>query len=204
MKIWLIRHGETKTGPDGLYRSHHGLTDLGIQQADEVAQVLAKHKIDICYSSGLLRAIETMQRYIKIIKHNVNTVHIDALNEIDIGRIEEAPSEIKEQVISHQSDLDFSQFGGEDPKSFQIRVAGGWQELLEDAKAKDISTVAAFLHGGTIGAIIDHIAGNQFDYRARPRMPNCAYTIIDTSFTDTDSDTTQWSGWQSSHLSTLT
>lgn len=202
MKIWLIRHGETKTGPDGLYRSHHGLTDLGIQQADEVAQVLAEHKIDICYSSGLVRAIETMQRYIKIVKHDVNTVHIDALNEIDIGRIEEAPPEIKKQIISHQSDLDFSQFGGENPKRFQRRVVRGWQELLEDAKAKKVSTAAAFLHGGTIGAIIDHIAGNQFKYRARPRMPNCAYTIIDTSFTN--SDTRQWNEWQTSHLSNLT
>ena len=202
MKIWLIRHGETKTGPDGLYKSHHGLTDLGIQQADEVAQVLVEHKIDICYSSGLVRAIETMGRYIEILDHKVNTVHIDALNEIDIGRVEETSPEVKHQIINHLSDLDFSQFGGEDPERFQNRVVGGWQELLEDAKSKDISTAAAFLHGGTIGVIIDHIAGNQFDYRARPRMPNCAYVIIDTSFTN--SDTTQWNGWQTSHLSTLT
>ena len=31
MELWLVRHGETIVGQDGLYKPHHGLTELGFR-----------------------------------------------------------------------------------------------------------------------------------------------------------------------------
>ena len=38
MQLWLVRHGETIVGEDGLYLPHHGLTELGREQARAVAE----------------------------------------------------------------------------------------------------------------------------------------------------------------------
>ncbi len=199
MKIWLVRHGETMVGRDGLYKPHHGLTDIGIKQAYEVAKVLAEHEIDACYSSELPRAVETMDRYSLV--SGLFGDRIGELNEIDVGGIDEASPEVKRQIIEHKSDLDFSQFGGENPESFYRRVTRGWEMLLLDAERKNAGLVAAFLHGGTIGAIIDFVEGRDFDYRFRPRMPNCSYAVIELDASGTWSP---WSGWETSHLSALT
>ncbi len=195
MKIWLVRHGETRTGEDGLYKPHHGLTARGLEQADQVAMALAGYSIDICYSSVLPRAVETMQRFIAI--DGLDGVRIENLNEIDAGNISVASPEIKRQIINHESNLDFSPFGGEDPERFFRRVADGWNELLTDANTRGVERVAAFLHGGTIGAIIDYMEHNTFDYHSRPRMPNCAYTVIDLS----EDEDYRWRGWETNHIS---
>ncbi len=199
MKIWLVRHGETRVGEDGLYKPHHGLTDRGVRQADEVAGVLVNHKIDACYSSELPRAVETMHRYTRL--NGMQGTKIAALNEIDVGELDSALPEIKRQIIEHESDLDYSQFGGETPSTFHKRVAPGWETLLHDARNRNADAVAAFLHGGTIGVIVAILEGKPFDYRARPRMPNCSYVVVEMN---EDGTSSPWTGWETSHLSVLT
>ena len=97
--------------------------------------------------------------------------------------------------------LDFSDFGGENSDEFYKRIVGGFSKLIEDADARRADRVVGFLHGGTIGAILDHIAGRDFNYRRRPRMPNCSYTVVSK---DPDVGWTDWQGWHSDHLSALT
>ncbi len=199
MEIWLVRHGDTITAKDGLYKPHHGLTSLGQDQARSVAEVLSATEFDICYSSNLPRAIETAETFADLT--SLDITRIKDLNEIEVGRIEEAPQEFKKDVISHRVDLDFSRFGGENGEQFSRRIQGGFAQLLEDAKQRKAKRIVCFLHGGTIGAILDHMQGRKFDYRSRPRMPNCSYTIVSET---TPGGWTEWDGWVANHLIELT
>ncbi len=199
MEIWLVRHGETIVAEDGLYKPHHGLTKLGFQQAKSVAEALADIEFDACYSSALPRAVQTAQVYSEMTSREFT--QIEALNEIEVGRIEEATSEFKSKVVNHRVDLDFSQFGGENGTQFSSRIKRGFTELLNDAQVKNAERIVGFLHGGTIGAILDHMQGHEFNYRGRPRMPNCSYTVVRKS---SDGGWTDWQGWHTDHLSVLT
>ncbi len=199
MELWLVRHGETMVGEDGLYQPHHGLTDLGREQARSVAQVLVKTDFDVCYTSELPRAIETAETFAALSSNHV--VRIGALNEIDAGRIDLASTSFKKRVVNHQVALDFSQFGGENEEQFALRIADGLDQLLDDARAKNARRVLGFLHGGTIGAILDRLAGRDFKYQNRPRMPNCAYTVVRE---EADGRWSDWQGWNSEHLPALT
>ena len=199
MELWLVRHGDTITAEDGLYKPHHGLTELGRAQAKSVAEVLSTTAFDACYTSDLPRAVQTAQIFADLTTRKFS--RIADLNEIKVGRIEDASVEFKSDVVNHRVDLDFSQFGGENPTQFSERIVRGFDQLLDDAKSKRANRVLGFLHGGTIGAILDYITGREFDYRRRPRMPNCAYTIVQ----ETDEDGwTEWQGWHSDHLTILT
>ncbi len=199
MELWLVRHGETIVGEDGLYKPHHGLTELGFKQARSVAHALKDVDFDECYSSNLPRAIQTAQTYADLTSRRFT--RIAGLNEIDVGHIEDASVAFKNDVVNHRVELDFSQFGGENPNQFSNRVQQGFRQLLEDAKSKNCHRVVGFLHAGTIGVILDHTAGHEFDYRSRPRMPNCAYTIISEK---SNGGWTEWERWHSDHLTTLT
>ena len=199
MELWLVRHGDTIVAEDGLYKPHHGLTELGFEQARSVAEALADVEFDACYSSNLPRAIQTAQVFADLTSRTFS--RIEALNEIEVGHIEDASVAFKKNVVNHRVDLDFSQFGGENPVEFSARIQRGFGQLLEDAKSKNCDRVVGFLHGGTIGAILDYMAGRDFNYRGRPRMPNCSYTVVSES---SDGGWTKFSGWQSDHLRSIT
>lgn len=199
LKLWLIRHGQTVVGPDGLYRPNHGLTDLGRTQAAEVATVISRHPIEVCYTSTLPRAIETAQQYTS--QRDVELVQLGDLDEVITGDIYTAPDFLKRRIIGHDSDLDFSQFGGETTDEFVARIKAGFDTMRRDIDERQVSNVAAFLHGGTISAILDLVAGTDFNYRRRPRMPNCAYTVVELG---SDEGAPVWEGWECDHLTVLT
>ena len=199
LKLWLIRHGQTVVGADGLYRPHNGLTDLGHTQAAEVATAISDYPIEVCYTSRLPRAIETAMHYTT--DRDVDLVQLGDLNEVNTGDIFSAADSLKQRVIGHDFDLDFSQFGGESVDEFVARVTKGLDAMLRDIHERQVSNAAAFLHGGTIGAILDIVSGEKFSYRRRPRMPNCAYTVV--AF-DTDHGATRWERWECDHLTVLT
>ena len=199
LRLWLVRHGETEVGSDGLYRPSHGLTARGRQQATEVAAVLRGVGIEVCYTSTLQRAIETAQTL--TYGTELDLVQIADLCEIETGDIYTASDEVKQQVIGHKIELDFSQFGGESAVEFSDRVAVGYQHMFNDIRRRGVSHVAAFLHGGTIAAILDMLAGRPFSYRNRPRMPNCSYSMVELGRNSTASE---WTGWESAHLTAHT
>ena len=199
MELWLVRHGETIVEEDGLYLPRNGLTDLGLEQAKSVAKVLSKTSFDVCYSSALLRAVQTAEVFAEMTASRFT--QIEELNEIEVGSLEDAPAEFKKKVVNHQVSLDFSEFGGENPHEFSTRIVSGFKKLIADAESKDAARIVGFLHGGTIGAILDHIADRDFNYRRRPRMPNCSYTIVSKK---SDREWSDWQGWCSDHLAAIT
>ncbi|MDD4409746.1 MAG: histidine phosphatase family protein [Candidatus Pacebacteria bacterium] len=73
-KIYIIRHGQDADNSSGILNGHRDmqLTDLGRQQAGEMAKKLKDANIQVIYTSPLIRASETASIISRMI--NINKV----------------------------------------------------------------------------------------------------------------------------------
>ena len=89
MRLYFARHGQSEANVLEVISNHglvHPLTDLGRQQAAELAQSLASVPIARIYSSPLLRAVQTAEMASATL--NVPFEIADALREPDCGIME--------------------------------------------------------------------------------------------------------------------
>jgi alpha-ribazole phosphatase len=89
MKLILVRHGETEWNKQRRIqgcRSDIRLSPKGLQQADGLAAVLRKERIDAIYSSPMKRATETAQIIADACKLPVHM--FSELREIDAGQLD--------------------------------------------------------------------------------------------------------------------
>jgi len=89
MKLILIRHGETEWNKQRRIqgcRSDTRLSPNGLEQADRLAAVLRRERIDAIYSSPMKRASETAQIIAEACKLPVNV--FNELREIDAGELD--------------------------------------------------------------------------------------------------------------------
>ena len=62
MIIYFVRHGESEGNKKGLHKGPEvPLSEEGIKQGQVLAERLKKHKIDVIYSSSMIRAIQTAE-----------------------------------------------------------------------------------------------------------------------------------------------
>ena len=87
MKLYFIRHGQTDWNNEGKIQGSQDteLNDIGINQAIELSKKVLESNIEFSkiYSSKQKRALKTAE----ILSHytNVNYIHIDGLEEINLG-----------------------------------------------------------------------------------------------------------------------
>ncbi|MGA9397633.1 MAG: histidine phosphatase family protein [Anaerolineaceae bacterium] len=89
MKFIFVRHGESTANTKKVISNRddiHGLTELGIQQADTLADRLAGEQVIGIYSSPLLRAHQTGR--IIADKFNIPLIIAEELREFDCGSLE--------------------------------------------------------------------------------------------------------------------
>jgi broad specificity phosphatase PhoE len=89
MKLILIRHGETEWNKQRRIqgcRSDTRLSPKGLEEADRLAAVLRKERIDAIYASPMKRASETAQIIAEACKLPVNV--FNELREIDAGELD--------------------------------------------------------------------------------------------------------------------
>ncbi len=67
MKLYFVRHGQTigNMTRDYSTTAHDVLSSKGIEQAEQLADRLAKYEFDLIYSSPLERAVKTIAPYLK-------------------------------------------------------------------------------------------------------------------------------------------
>lgn len=73
-RLYLVRHGQSAGNAEGRFGGHGPtpLSELGKQQAALTAHSLAKEKINVIYSSDLLRAVQTAEPLAKLLNTEVN------------------------------------------------------------------------------------------------------------------------------------
>ena len=89
MRLILIRHGETSWNWERRIqgcRSDTELSQRGKEQAEKIALLLGKQKVDAIYSSPLKRAMDTAQAIAQAYGLEVNVA--PELREIDAGELE--------------------------------------------------------------------------------------------------------------------
>ena len=92
MKIYLVRHGESKSNYDNKYGEPYfcgqlnvPLTEQGTESAQALVNYFTNKNIDYVYVSSLLR---TQQTYEAIFPYNIPTTFTDLLKERSLGVFE--------------------------------------------------------------------------------------------------------------------
>ena len=88
MQIVLVRHGATDWNLQGRCQgaSDRDLSDVGVRQAEQTADLLSNESIQAVYSSDLRRARQTAERISQ--RHNLTVMIEENVRELDHGALE--------------------------------------------------------------------------------------------------------------------
>ena len=156
MKIFLIRHGESKANAQGVHagqRVDSPLSKKGKEQAGKVRDKLRNEKIDAIYSSDLLRALQTAKIIAKAHKLEVKTDkrlrEYDMGDFSDVGDKWEKFQKYKEEESKKRKikTIEVAPPNGESENAHYLRVEDFLKKVINKIdKSKNIIIVA---HGGT-------------------------------------------------------
>jgi broad specificity phosphatase PhoE len=160
MEIFIIRHGQTTGDLEDRYGGDYDdhLSELGINQAKQLAKKLKNHEIQIIYSSPRIRAVETADILNKEIGVEVRIVEgIRERNNYGIltGMLKsEAKNKHPAETDKLKTHLHHDVTGSESYDSFKKRVIKTFNSIIEDSRYE---TIAIISHGGPIGCIMREI-----------------------------------------------
>lgn len=158
MKLFLVRHGQTEANLNRIYSGQTDvmLTEEGRQQAMQIRPVLANMTFDRVYSSDLSRAIDTQ----RLALPGVEGIRTGLIREIDVGAAAGCPfGQVPgaPEGWSSARDVDpYVPLGGESWAQVVERLRVFLKQLEEDP----CDRVAAFVHGGLIGAMMRVVFGS--------------------------------------------
>jgi alpha-ribazole phosphatase len=162
LRLYLIRHGEVEGVGSGklLGRTDTPLSDQGLEQARQLAEVLSATQLSAVYCSDLQRARTTAEI---IAKHsNLKVQENSAWCEIDMGQWEghtlaALHDQVPEQFAQLFSDpASFEYPGGESFAGFTTRVQRALDQLLSTHRTGEVAVIA---HVGVCRAIIGNALG---------------------------------------------
>lgn len=166
MKIFLIRHGESVWNRLNIVQGlgDPGLSDQGKFQAEQVAQALAKEKIDIIYTSPLLRAKDTAYAIARTCDCPVE--ELGGLREIILGVWEGKSLEEVSRLFKKDYEIWLKRpsktkiKNAEKISVFKRRVIAAFKSALDDTGHENIAIVA---HYGPISVLLSYILKTDFD-----------------------------------------
>lgn len=160
MKVYLIRHGQTK---GNLEKRYVGRTDESLcKQAVEELKRYSLQRVEKIYASPMKRCIETAE----ILYPNRRIQIVEDFQECDFGDFEyKNYVELKENP-AYQKFMDtMGQSGfprGEHTNDFKDRCQKAFYGVIRQCQSED--TVAFVIHGGTIMSIMEKFAIPHKDY----------------------------------------
>lgn len=187
-RLILVRHGETEWNKSLRYQGQSDvrLNKKGIEQAARVRECLAGEKIDVIYSSDLVRAHETAE--IIAARHGmVEICQSPLLREMNFGEAEGMIfDEIKERYPEIAGDFkawrtrspEVCAPNGESITQLAARVAEFAGNLKEH---KPEETVLVVAHGGSLQVLICLLLGIDLNHWFQMRLSNASVTVMDIS-----------------------
>lgn len=153
-KLILIRHGETEQNRNNILQGaiDTKLSELGLFQAEKVAERLKDEKIDVLVSSHLQRAVKTAEaiaRQNAYFQENKGQMVVDkAFREISYGVMDgKDRNEIwndKRHQLSALDQYNFKYEKGESIRDVHLRIKRALKKLLKEHEGK---TIAIVMHG---------------------------------------------------------
>jgi alpha-ribazole phosphatase len=161
-RLYLIRHGEVEGASDSklIGRTDTPLSARGLEQARELAEVLASAQLSAIYSSDLERARSTAEIIAE--RSGLKVKQNSVWREIDMGQWEGLPmariyDETPELVTQLFEDpVSFQYPRGESFADFMTRVQEALRELLS---VNETWPIALVTHGGVCRVIIGTALG---------------------------------------------
>lgn len=178
MKLILVRHGETDFNAKNLMI---GVTDAplnkkGRKQAEKLVQRLKDEKIDVFFSSPLLRARETAETINK--NHSKKIIFESVLKERNFGVLEGVSTKTFRDTIKKQGG-DFFNFvpeNGESDKDVVERIKPFINWLINKYEDKSVLVVA---HGVVIMAVLFYLTHRKPEQWQELRQSNASLNIIE-------------------------
>lgn len=177
MEIYLLRHGKTK---GNLERRYVGRTD---EPLDPSGIDLLKDKqnkfsgVEKVFSSPMLRCVQTAE----ICWPGIAIQTVEQMRETDFGIFEYKNYEELKNQIEYQQWISSGGTApvpnGESGEAFRKRSVQGFLYCLKEAAEERLGKIAFSVHGGTIMAVMDLLAGDGkrfYDWQ----VPNgCGYYV---------------------------
>ncbi len=167
MKVYIVRHGQVPHNALGQYNTaDEDLTELGIQQAEELKDKIKNLHFDIVISSPLLRATHT--EYI-LTNYDNSIITDERLRERSCGTLSGQPLEVtnREEYWNYNSNI---QYGiNENIQEFFKRVYA----FLDELKTKDYKSVLIVAHSGVSKAFSGYFEGIQDGRFLNRGLKNC-------------------------------
>lgn len=162
-KLILIRHTEVEFSSDKyLGRNDVSLSEKGREHAESIVNKLKKENIDVIYSSGLKRSIQTADIIASGLGVSVKE-NIPELNELDFGVIEgltrnEAEEKYPDLMKKRDTDLmNFKIPEGESPVDGLKRALPAIKNVVSENQGKNILIV---LHGLLMRTLLSKFTSN--------------------------------------------
>ncbi|MFN0279130.1 MAG: histidine phosphatase family protein [Pyrinomonadaceae bacterium] len=161
-RLYLIRHGQSAGNAEGRFGGHGPtpLSDLGLEQAEKTAKVLAKEGINVIYSSDLFRAVQTAEPLGKLLDLTVNAS--EAFRERHVGVLEgltfdESKRDFpKDYYALVNRNVNHVITEGESYRQLLRRITAKLNEVL---RAHPDERIAIYSHTGAICFLILHLLG---------------------------------------------
>lgn len=180
-RILIIRHGQTDWNAAGRWQgmAQIPLNQVGIAQADALAEHLKDRPITAVYTSDLSRAKETADRIAE--RHQLSPHADPRWRELNMGAFQgltyaEIVAKYPEEARSMKQDyMGFSAPEGETRRQLQSRVYEAYLDIVKQEKGPEIAVVT---HGGTIRVLLLKL----FEGHEEANVPieNTSITIIET------------------------
>ena len=152
MKIILVRHAQTEDNFNNIMqgRRNNTLNDTGRRQCQKLRKKLSSIKIDYCYTSPLVRCVETS---FILIGDRAEMIRDDRLIERDLGELEgkERTKEVYDVNKYWDYDLNSSDFGVEPIKDV-INRCSDFLEYIKNKYPKD-TTILIVSHSAPVKAL---------------------------------------------------
>ena len=184
--VYVVRHGETEWNTKKIIQGHKDspLTELGVNQAKELAKQFKKIKFDLVFSSDLLRAKKTAE--IIAAEHNLAVETTKLLRERAFGHLEGQPImalKAFEEVIEKLSgDKFYTYKSSPDIESNGEIVERIITFLREAAIAHAGKKILVITHGGIIRTFLVKLG--VLAYRDAVWIGNGDYVKLETDGSD--------------------
>ena len=185
MRLLLVRHGQTTANVAGLLDTDEpgaGLTDLGLEQAGALPEVLRDESIEVLYASTLVRTQQTAAPLASFLGLEVRVR--EGLREVRAGTLEMRGDDASVQVYL---DTTFAWSSGD----VHVRMPGAesgaevfarYDAVVEEIAGSGAGTAAIVSHGSVIRAWTAARAQNvTADFVARNALANTGAVLLEGS-----------------------
>jgi broad specificity phosphatase PhoE len=187
VKLYFVRHGQSEANVLGVISNRglgYGLTELGRQQAQALAESFAGVGVTHIYSSPLLRAVQTSEILSKAMA--VSFESAEALREFDCGVLENKSDETSWRMNREMfetwmrgQDWDKGLEQGESLEDIMRRFVPFIEHLIRDLPPESVVVLVG--HGGTYRCMLPFVLRNiEMGFAAAHGLNNTAKVVAET------------------------